>query len=177
MEVKNVMVHQVEVLSLDAPLQAVQAKMQGLGLDPLPVADQGKLVGMITSRRLQEKAAQIGPSAGTVPLKEAMLPLVTVREDVATEDAVSYLSRGPGVTLPGLLVVDGQGNLVGVVSALDLQTGAEVLPRVTGTRAACEPIASIRIDPVDHDSEESFPASDPPPGPSSLGGTDSRPDE
>ncbi|MGH2448093.1 MAG: CBS domain-containing protein [Chloroflexota bacterium] len=168
MQVREIMIRQVEAVSPQNSLLQADERVKGLGLDPLPVLDEGNLVGMVTGQTIQQIAAEAGPSAGTIPVARAMEPVAAVRETENVEDARAKLA-GLGRLL-GLIVVDVDGRPVGLVTARDLRSRAEEIPPVTGTVDRAERYVSFRSDPVDHDSEESFPASDPPPPPSSLGG-------
>jgi len=91
----------------------------------LPVVDRGRLVGVVTERRLEQytpsKATslsvwEIGYLLGNTPVKDIMEKnVVTVTPDMTVEEALG-VAQGHGV---GALLVVEKGRLVGVVTTND----------------------------------------------------------
>jgi predicted transcriptional regulator len=170
-QVKELMIREIESVSPDDSLLDAAEKMKSLDLEPLPVCQDGKLVGMLTEEGVRESAARLGLSAGSHTVREAMTTnIASCREDEDAKQAAQSQQNNPATrNCSGMLVLDQQGNLVGIVAVRALATGDDERPSVTGAVGASEPKASFATDPVDHMSEESFPASDSPPPPSNLG--------
>lgn len=167
MKVREVMIHDVHSLSPQTTLSEAEAELKARGVALLAVVSGDQIAGMVTERLLRDAAVTHGLAAGTVPVSEAMIPPATCRENDDIDDALTALDDA-GAELPGVIVVDNDGSLAGVALARDLREGTLDLPPVVGAYGASEPKASIESDPVDHRSEESFPASDSPPPQSSL---------
>ena len=170
MLVRDVMIREVELLHPDDRLRDAAEKIRTLGLEPLPVWDGCKVVGMVTLSGIQQHAARIGLSAGFAPVSRAMSPrVVSCSEDQDLTEAAGLLAPEAGDDpLPGILVFDRSKRLVGVALAGDLRKdGTARKPAVTGAEGASQPKVDYDEDKVDYQSEESFPTSDPPPPPSS----------
>jgi CBS domain-containing protein len=170
MQVKDVMVHDVSTVRPEDTLRTAAEKIKSLGLDPLPVWDGCKLIGMLTRTKIQEQAVKSGLAAGTVPVREAMIPgIVFCYDDEDVREAARRCADPSATGLPGLLVLDRSRQLVGVVSASDLSSGTPPeRPPVMSAEAGAQPKADFDRDPVELQSEESYPASDPPAPPSTL---------
>lgn len=176
MQVKELMIREIETVSPDDSLLDAAEKMKSLDLEPLPVCEDGKLVGMLTEEGVRESAARLGLGAGSHTVREVMTTnIASCREDEDARQAAQTQQNNPATrNCRGMLVLDQKGALVGIVAVRALATGDDERPSVTGAVSAGEPKASFTLDPVDHMSEESFPASDSPPPPSNLGpGNDS----
>ncbi|MDQ2742232.1 MAG: CBS domain-containing protein [Chloroflexota bacterium] len=171
MQVKDLMIREFESVSPGDLLRDASEKMKSLDLDPLPVCENGKLIGMLTDAGLKDAASERGLATGSSPVRDAMTTdIASCYEDEPIEQAHQRQAENPKTqTCRGMLVLDRQGALVGIVASRALATGEDERPSVTGAVAASEPKVSFRTDPVDHMSEESFPASDPPPPPSEIG--------
>lgn len=162
MKVKDVMTPFVEGVSPDTPLRDAAERMKALSLDPLPVIENGKLAGMLTARSVEQAAARAGLAAGNLPSRQAMMPSRTCRED----DDLDQGSRAMTEEDSGLVVVNDQGQVTGVVDRHALEPRSPVRPGAEAGAAVASghvPFAPYAEDPVDHMSQESFPASDPPP--------------
>jgi CBS domain-containing protein len=166
MQVKEIMVLGAMSVQADERLRQAAEKMRAAGIELLAVTQDDRLVGTVTQSRLGATAESLGLSAGSAPVSKAMTPEIAYcLEDEAVEEAVKELDRHPD--LPGLLVMDRQKHLVGVVSAPVLR-GEALERQVRRPAEGAEPFAGIATDSVNHMSEESFPASDPPPAPTSI---------
>lgn len=169
MLIKDIMVPEVVLIGPNDRLRDVNDTMKSRGLDPLPVWDGSKVVGMVTQHGIQNFAATTGLAAGSSPVKDAMTADIRscYEDDDATQAVGDLKSPAEDSGAPGLLVFDRSDQLVGIVSAEDLIAGAR-RSRVTGAEATAQRKVDFRDDPIDYRSEESFPASDPPPPPSSF---------
>jgi CBS domain-containing protein len=101
--------------------------MRNLDVGPLPVVDRGKLVGVVTDRDITIRATAEGRDPRLTPVEEVMTrDVVACREDDDVRVAAKLMQDAQ---LRRLLVVDGLGRLVGIVSLGDLvlQTGDEKL--------------------------------------------------
>lgn len=170
-QVKELMIREFESVSPDDSLLDATETMKALDLEPLPVCQDGKLIGMLTAQGVQEHAARLGLAAGSHRVREAMTThIASCREDDDARQAAQAQHNNPATqACRGILVLNSDGKLVGIVAARALVTGEDERPSVTGAIGAGEPEVSFRTDPVDHMSEESFPASDSPSPPSNLG--------
>lgn len=126
MLVKDVMT--TNVITIPSSLSIAEAKrmMSSNGVDRLPVVDQGKLVGIISSHRLES----ISPSKATslsvweisyllykTKVKEVMEKnVITVTPETTVEDAVSL---GQASNVGSVVVVDNEF-VVGILTTYDL---------------------------------------------------------
>jgi CBS domain-containing protein len=162
-----VMVHDFESIAPDMNLREAAGRMKALHLDPLPVCEDGRLVGMVTLEGVQAEAERFGLAAGTETVRAAMsTKILSCSEDDDIETAAEAVQRHASGSHGGALVLDRSGAMVGIVSRQALGMGREIRPAVTGAEGAAHPKVDFDQDPVDHMSEESFPASDPPAPPS-----------
>lgn len=169
MQVRDVMTHTVPNLTPETSLGEAAASLKALGLALLPVIEQERVAGLVTSQSVEQAAERAGLGAAVSPLRPAIQPARTCRADASTEEAARTLQQSGG---PGLIVLDQQGRVLGVVTANELEGKTSVRPGAeAGAAVAAQevPFASFSGDPVDHMSEESFPASDPPPPPTATG--------
>jgi CBS domain-containing protein len=164
------MIREFESVSPGDSLRDAVEKMKALDLDPLPVCEDGTLVGMITEAGIQDAARRLGLAAGSATAREAMTKeIAACYIDEPIEEAHRKQEQNPTIQdCRGMLVLDRSGQLVGIVAARALATGKDERPSVTGAVGAGAPKVSFKSDPVDHMSEESFPASDAPAPPSSA---------
>lgn len=104
----------------DVPVSEALRIMRERGISGLPVTDpqSGRLVGILTNRdvRFLEDTS--------IPVREVMTAgnLVTVRENVSREEAMRLLHRH---RIEKLLVVDGEGNLKGLITVKDIKKAQE----------------------------------------------------
>lgn len=176
MKVREVMTPFAQSVHPDDLLRDAFERMQALDLDPMPVTDGSRLVGVLSSADVAVRAAERGLGTASLPVRDVMTRLERyVRDDDDVDAAIETID---GTSVTGTFtrapVVDAEGKLVGTVARQDLQRGHEDEHVTAGTAAvfsveSVSSIADIRDDPVEYMNDESFPASDPPPPPSSFG--------
>jgi CBS domain-containing protein len=174
MQIRDIMMSVVGHVDVDTSLRDATATMKSLRLDPIPVLDHGKLVGLLSERDILAIIARYGVGGGMQPARHVMQTQVLYcRPDQGVSDALDALKSAPKeARIERLPVVDAQQRLVGMVlgSALvrgDAEQSDELHSAYASKRLAEE--TDYGADPVLYMSEESFPASDTVPPPSSLG--------
>jgi CBS domain-containing protein len=174
MQVKDVMMSVVGHVDVDTSLRDATATMKSLHMDPIPVLDHGKVVGLLTERDILAVISQDGVGGGMRPVRDVMsTDVLYCRPDESVAEVSKALSSAPqAARIERMPVVDEQQRLVGMVlrSAL-LRQDAESNdhPCASDAIRSIEGAADFKVDPVHYMSDESFPASDPVPPPSSLG--------
>ena len=127
MRVSEVMTRQVEWIDADATLQAAAAKMKSLDIGPLPVCEQGRVVGMVTDRDITVRATAEGESPTVIRVRDIMTPdVVYCFEDDLVSEAARLMQENQ---VRRLVVLDRDKHLVGIVSLGDVavETGDEEL--------------------------------------------------
>jgi predicted transcriptional regulator len=145
--------------------------MRTCQIDLLPVCEGERLVGMVSDRDIGARAAVVGLAAGQSKIRDAMTSeVVWCYESQDIEDAARTVDEhANGEKLPGLLVMDENKQLVGVVpaAALHMDYAAAKPGGIAG--GPIEDVVDFQQDSADFMSNQSFPASDPLPPPSSVG--------
>jgi CBS domain-containing protein len=144
MQVFEAMTPNVVSVLPDTPLVDAALAMKNLNVGPLPVVDEGRLVGVVTDRDITVRATAEGWDPRSTRVGDVMSRgVVTCREGDDVESAARLMQDA---RLRRLLVVDGEGNLTGIVSLGDLvlQTGddrlaGEVLEKVSEPTGCVEP--------------------------------------
>jgi CBS domain-containing protein len=142
MQVFEAMTPNVVSVLPDTTLVDAALAMKNLDVGPLPVVDEGRLVGVITDRDITVRATAEGWDPRTARVREAMShEVVTCREGDDVRNAARLMQDAQ---LRRLLVVDGEGNLTGIVSLGDLvlQTGDDQLAGQTLEKVS-EPAAWV----------------------------------
>ena len=122
MLVRELMTHDVEVVSPQSTLREAAELMRTVDTGALPVCDGDRLRGMLTDRDIVVRGLALGCSPDS-PVSEVMsTQLYTVREDVLIEDAARLMRDQQIRRLP---VLDENKRLVGIISLGDL---SEALP-------------------------------------------------
>lgn len=176
MKVRDVMTPLVESVHPDDTLRQAAEKMKALDLDPIPVTEGDRLVGTLSDNQVSDTAAREGLGTGGHPVREAMSQEYTCcSADEDVHEAVERLGKerqqSPFSRLP---VVDASGELVGLVTVQALvkrlteEEPGEGVAAVLGVESVAS-LINYDEDSVDFMSDESFPASDPMPPPSTLG--------
>jgi CBS domain-containing protein len=133
MKVSEVMTRDVQTVRPDQPVQEAANFMLSADAGSIPVADGGRLIGMITDRDIAVRGVARGYGPET-PVRELMTDdLVIVRVDDDVEDAASKMSEAQVRRLP---VIDEEERLCGIVSLGDLS-------RETDTDCASEALEGV----------------------------------
>lgn len=169
MQVKDVMIPAVGHVSPNDSLRDAAEQMKALNLSPMPVVEDGKVVGILTEQILLDHVRSDGLAIGAHRVADAMsTDVLCCREDEPLGQALGRTEEGHAARLP---VIDGKYHLVGIVSRADLQRGLRVDSGETavGDVESISDLVPFQEDSVDFMSDASFPASDPIPPPTSLG--------
>lgn len=126
--VADVMVEDVVTVGADTPYRRLVELLWTFGISGLPVADtDGRVVGIVSESDLtkhQERPVGVRRPKGDVSLESALVakdlmsaPAVTISADATLSEAARLMRERNLKRLP---VVDGNGDLVGIVSRADL---------------------------------------------------------
>ena len=122
MLVKEIMTHDVQVVSPGDTLEQAARKMEVLDAGPLPVCEGDRVVGMITDRDITVRATAAGCDPKTTLVQDAMSQEITCcYEDQDVQDAARLMKEKQ---IRRLLVMNRSDDLVGIVSLGDLATEA-----------------------------------------------------
>jgi CBS domain-containing protein len=170
--VKDVMTPVGGYVQPEMTLRDAAKKMTALRIDPMPVVQNDRVVGVITARALSARAARDGLAVGSELVSEVMSTAFTCcRAEQTVSDALRMFDRGD---TERTLVVDETGRLVGLVSLDDLHKQERRSSGEVNSGSVIEPASdgvNFDDDRVDFMSDASFPASDPVPPPTILGRT------
>jgi CBS domain-containing protein len=135
MLVRDLMTDAVKTATPSTRLEDVARLMRDEDIGSVPVAENDKLVGMVTDRDIVIRGLAEGSSLEGKCVRDVMSPQVLYcREDQTVEDVLKNMGEQQVRRLP---VVDESKRLVGVVSIGDLSTRA----RVTETGEALKEIS------------------------------------
>jgi CBS domain-containing protein len=99
-------------------LQSAAQMMDDLNVGVLPVADGGRLVGMLTDRDIVIRSTSAGQDPRTAPVSDAMTGEArTLSADASVLDAIRMMKEQQLRRIP---VVDPDGKLIGILSLGDL---------------------------------------------------------
>src|SRR4051812_35394728 len=122
MLLKEIMTHNIEVVSPGDTLEQAAQKMAELNVGPMPVCEGKRVVGMLTDRDITVRATAAGCDPKTTLVCDAMSQdVVTCYEDQDVREAAKLMKEKQ---IRRLLVLNRADELVGIVSLGDLATEA-----------------------------------------------------
>jgi len=136
MLLKEIMTHNVEVVSPGDTLEQAARKMEELNVGPMPVCEGNRVVGMLTDRDITVRAVAAGCDPKATLVADVMTQeIISCYEDQDVRDAARLMEEKQ---IRRLLVLSRANQLVGIVSLGDLATEAgdpgepgEVLKKVS----------------------------------------------
>jgi CBS domain-containing protein len=137
MLVKEIMTHKLESILPTASLREAAQKMRDLKLGSLPVAEDGKLIGMITDRDICCRGVADGSDPTNTAVREIMSSYVSF---CFTDDDVTYAVRQMEEHhIRRLVVLNHDKTMAGLLSVDDLahysrQLAGEVLDSIRPTQ-------------------------------------------
>jgi CBS domain-containing protein len=139
MQIKAIMSPEVDLIEPEATVQAVAQKMREDDVGAVPVAENDRLVGMVTDRDIVLRAAAEGGEMGRYRTRQVMSPkILYCFDDQSTEEVLRNMSENQVRRLP---VLNRAKRLVGMVSLGDLAQhspaglAGETLRRISKTGA------------------------------------------
>ncbi|MCW5771443.1 MAG: CBS domain-containing protein [Rhodospirillaceae bacterium] len=122
MQIAEIMTPQVQIATPQQSIADAARMMAELDVGAIPVAENDRLVGMITDRDIAIRAVAAGKSPGQCKIGEVMTKDVKfVYADESDDDLARNMSL---LQLRRLPVIDRDKRLVGIVSLGDLATAA-----------------------------------------------------
>jgi CBS domain-containing protein len=118
MQVKAIMTSEVDLIDPEASVRAVAQKMRDDDVGAVPVAENDKLVGMVTDRDIVLRAVAEGADMGSYTARQVMSPNVLYCfDDQFPEEVLQNMRENQVRRLP---VLNRDKRLVGMVSLGDL---------------------------------------------------------
>lgn len=143
MQVAEAMTHDVVSVGPRVTITEAARTMKRLDVGPLPVCEGNQLLGLITDRDITIRATAEGRDPMQTPVSEVMTTEVVCCLD--TDDIREAAKLMQKAQLRRLLVVNGAGKLVGIVSMADLilktgddQLAGETLEKVSEPKGTIE---------------------------------------
>jgi CBS domain-containing protein len=122
MLLKEIMTHNVEVISPGDTLEQAARKMQELNVGPMPVCEGNRVVGLLTDRDITVRATAAGCDPKATLVADVMTQeIISCYEDQDVRDAAELMKEKQ---IRRLLVMSRGNDLVGIVSLGDLATEA-----------------------------------------------------
>jgi CBS domain-containing protein len=123
MYVREVMTANVNYVAPDARLPVVARLMRDEDIGSVPVAENDRLIGMITDRDLVVRALADGLDLSAASAREVMSPkILYCIDDQSVDDVLNNMADNQVRRLP---VINRQKRLVGMVSLGDLSRAAD----------------------------------------------------
>jgi CBS domain-containing protein len=122
MKIEDVMTHDVAVVSPDETIQQAARLMDELDIGAVPVADNERLVGMLTDRDIVVRAVADGLSPDT-QVGNVMTP--DVKYCFCDQEVAEVSDNMADIQIRRLPVVDRNKRLVGIIALGDIATCAE----------------------------------------------------
>ena len=118
MKIRDVMTPDIEVVTPGDMLSTAARLMADLGFEAIPVADDNKLIGMITAHDMAVRIAANGSDPEATVVRQAMTTdLLYCFENESTDDVARKMAEWWVRRLP---VVNPEKRLIGMVSLADL---------------------------------------------------------
>ena len=118
MNVRDVMSTAVVVMAPESGLGDIARKMRDEDIGSIPIAENDRLVGMVTDRDIVIRALAAGADMSTLDARSVMSPqILYCREDQTVEEVLANMGDRQVRRLP---VVDRDKRLVGMISLGDL---------------------------------------------------------
>jgi len=138
MQVQDIMTRDVSVVSPDETLKKAACRMAELDVGALPVADNDRLVGMITDRDIAIRgiAEDLGPTA---KVRAVMTP--EVKYCFADQDIDEIAENMADIQVRRLPVVDRDKRLVGILSLCDIATSDDLDQAAEALSGISRPVA------------------------------------
>lgn len=128
MQVREVMSKHVEWIAPDSTISQAAERMRDLDIGSLPVAEDDRLIGMLTDRDIVVRCIAGGGNPGKMQVRDAMSSQVYYcREDQPVEAVASGMGSAQVRRMP---VVNAEKRLVGILSLGDISQSAQ--PEATG---------------------------------------------
>ncbi len=122
--IQEVMTRDVQTISTQDSVQRAAQLMDELNVGAIPVVDDGRLVGMITDRDITVRSVAVGQDPAGTRVNDVMSTDVrTCTVDQGVEDVLAQMAD---VQIRRVPVVDGNGQVIGIVSLGDVVTKAPV---------------------------------------------------
>lgn len=123
MQVQDIMTRDVSIISPDETLKAAALRMAQLDVGVLPVAEDERLVGMITDRDMVVRGLAEGQGPST-KVGEIMTP--EVKYCFCDQEIDEIAENMADIQIRRLPVLDRDKRLVGILSLSDIATSDEV---------------------------------------------------
>jgi CBS domain-containing protein len=118
MQIKAIMTPEVDLIDPEASVRAVAQKMRDDDVGAVPVAENDRLVGMVTDRDIVLRAVAEGADMGSYTARQVMSPnILYCFDDQSPEEVLRNMSENQVRRLP---VLNRDKRLVGMVSLGDL---------------------------------------------------------
>ena len=122
MLIRDVMTEHVLTVKPDASIQEIAQLMRDQDIGAVPVADNERLVGMVTDRDIVVRTLAVGLSPMERKASDVMTaPCLTVPEDSSLDDCTGNMEKHQ---VPRMLVVDEDVCLCGIDSQADVALNA-----------------------------------------------------
>jgi CBS domain-containing protein len=139
MKIRDVMTPDIEVVTPRDTLSTAARLMADLGFEAIPVADNNKLVGMITARDMAVCIAVDGSDPEATAVRQAITTdLLYCFENENADDVAQKMAEWWMRRLP---VVNAEKRVIGMVSLADL-TALNAAPRPRQFRTRPHPLRS-----------------------------------
>ena len=142
MQVREIMTPSAQLIDPNTTIRDAAISMRDQDLGALPVADDGRLIGMVTDRDMVVRAVAADRGGGTTAVREVMSEgLYTCYDDASVEETARLMAEHKLRRIP---VIDHNEELVGIVSLADLARSG-----TRGAEFAADALANV-TEPTPH---------------------------